>query len=120
MRILSVLACLLLAVATIPAQAADQKGRFRAKGVGAQSCSDYLQFGKEDQLVAETWWAGFVTAVNIERDDTYDVLPNVPVETVNQWLEGYCRNNPRHLMSIAVYRLVEHHFPTRAKSSPNP
>jgi hypothetical protein len=114
------LLCTVLAMlAAAQAQAADERGRFRAKGVGSQSCASFLTFDRDDKLIAETWWAGYVTAVNIERDNTYDVLPEVKPELVNRWLDGYCKDNPDHLLAIAVHRMIEYHFPKRAKSSPN-
>jgi len=119
MRLLVSLVSLLLMASLLPAHAADEKGRFRAKGVGSQSCASYSTFDKDDRLIVETWWAGYVTAVNIERDDTYDVLPNVQPELVNRWLDGYCKDNPDTLLAVAVYRMIETFFPNRAKSSPN-
>ncbi len=112
--------CVLLALlAAGQTQAADERGRFRAKGVGSQSCASYMTFDKDDKLIVETWWAGYVTAVNIERDDTYDVLPDVKPELVNAWLEGYCRDNPNQLLAVAVHYMVEAYFPKRSKTSPN-
>lgn len=114
------LLCTLLAALTAShAHAADERGRFRAKGVGSQSCASFLTFDADDKLIAETWWAGYVTAINIERDNTYDVLPDVKPELVNAWLEGYCRDNPNQLLAVAVHRMIEYHFPKRSKSSPN-
>ena len=114
------LICTLLAVlAAGHAHAADERGRFRAKGVGSQSCASFLTFDRDDKLIAETWWADYVTAVNIERDNTYDVLPDVKPELVNRWLDGYCKDSPDHLLAIAVHRMIEYYFPKRAKSSPN-
>lgn len=120
MRSLPVLLCVVLLAAVASAQAADQRGRFRAKGVGSQTCASFSTFDSDDRLIVETWWAGYVTAINIERDDTYDVLPGVKPELVNRWLDGYCKDNPDHLLAIAVHRMVETFFPKRAKSSPNP
>ncbi len=114
-----ILCTVLTMLAVAQAQAADERGRFRAKGVGSQSCASYLTFDADDRLIAETWWAGYVTAVNIERDDTYDVLPDVKPELVNAWLEGYCRDNPNQLLAVAVHRMIESYFPKRSKTSPN-
>lgn len=100
-------------------QAADGKGRFRIKGVGSQSCASFLTFDEDDRVIVETWWAGYVTAVNIERDDTYDVLPEVKPDLVNRWLQGWCKDNPDQLLAIAVHKMVDYHYPKRAKSSPN-
>lgn len=120
-RIMHTLASALLAALLFAgaAHADDADGRFRIKGVGGQSCKQYLAFDKDSRLVVETWWAGFVTALNIERRDTYDILSGVSVEQVNAWLVAYCGENKDDLLAVAVYRLAEYYFPRRAKSSPN-
>ena len=119
MRLLSLLVSILMLTAFATAQAADKNGRFRAKGVGSQTCASYSTFDKDDRLIVETWWAGFVTAMNIERDDTYDILHDVRPEMVNRWLDGYCKDNPDHLLAVAAYRMIESYHGNRLKASPN-
>jgi hypothetical protein len=96
------LAVALLAASTGGAGAMDSHGGFRVKGVGTQPCSKYLTFSERDQLVTETWWAGFVTAMNIMKPDTYDYIGGVAPEKVNGMLRQRCEAHPNELIAAAA------------------
>jgi len=113
------LAMMLCAVSVGGALAADPNGSFRAKGVGSQPCRVYLTFSEADQLVTETWWAGFVTAMNIMKPETYDYIGGVEPARVNAMLRQRCEANPSELIAVAMYRVLEQLYPQRTRQSPN-
>lgn len=113
------LAMLLLAASAGGVLAADSNGSFRIKGVGSQPCSAYLTFDERSQLVTETWWAGFVTAMNIMKPDTYDYIGGVEPAKVNAMLRQRCEANPNELIAVAMYRVLEQVYPQRLRQSPN-
>ena len=64
------------------AEAADSKERFQAYGLGRLTCKRFVEVcdtKKEDcQVVAPTWFEGYLTGFNALFDDTYDILPWQP------------------------------------------
>ena len=101
-----------------PAAATDSQGRFMMKGVGSQTCAEFLRFDDPSRLTVETYLAGFVTAINIERDDTYDVIPSAQMDRAMEWLAAWCGENRNARIAIAVYQLIEYHFPRRLRTAP--
>jgi hypothetical protein len=96
------LAVALLAASMGGAGAMDSHGGFRVKGVGTQ-----------------TWWAGFVTAMNIMKPDTYDYIGGVAPEKVNGMLRQRCEAHPNELIAVAMYRVLEQLHPQRTRQKPN-
>ena len=117
---LTALAILVLAAlpGATPAAAVDSKGLFMMKGVGSQTCADFLRFDDPSRLVVETYLAGFVTAINIEREDTYDVIPSPQMGRAMEWLTAWCGENRDARVAVAVYELIEYYFPRRVRSAP--
>jgi len=115
----AVCAVLAIMLASASAQAADPGGKFHIVGAGAVTCEQYTNATPEQRLYAETWWAGYFTALNRTTDDTYHVMGQVPAEQVNEMLRAYCADNPNNRFALAVHKVAEELFPNRIRRSPN-
>lgn len=88
------------------------------RGAGTVSCSQYLEATPEQKKYAETWWAGYVTAMNRATPRTYHLLGQMSTADANRWLENYCRNNPDRRLAIAVHEMLRAAYPNRLQASP--
>ena len=91
-----------------PAHAADADGHFAIKGLGLQSCADYLaareaqspqyhQFGG--------WMNGYLSASNRYEDDTFDLVPWQSTGMLAAWLASVCEEN-RDAQFVRVVALL--------------
>jgi hypothetical protein len=117
MRLVPVVLATMVASASV--NAADPNGRFHIVGAGAVTCQQYIDATPEQRLYAETWWAGYFTALNRTTADTYHVMGQVPTEQVNEMLRAYCADNPNDRFAIAVHKVLEQLYPNRIRRSPN-
>ena len=106
-------------VTAVPAVAGDSNGRFHVLGAGTVRCSAYTAATAEQKVYAETWWAGYVTAMNRSTADTYNIVGNVSVEQVNGAIATFCQANPEALLAIAVHKVLEDAYPNRVQRAPN-
>lgn len=108
----------LLTALSLPAAAADERGNFLVHGAGLASCQMYVDATEEQRLHAETWWAGYTTAMNRVTGDTYDLLGARDYNDANAWLETWCSENPDALYVHAVHQMLESFYPERATRAP--
>lgn len=101
-----------------PAAAADEQGNFMVHGAGLVTCQMYVDATPEQRMHAETWWAGYTTAMNRVTGDTYDLLGARDFEDTNAWLETWCRENPELLYVHAVHQMLESFYPERTRQAP--
>ena len=106
-------------VAAAPALAADSNGKFMMKGIGAKTCQDLLRGNGVTSEQLDVFLDGFVTSLNIERADTYDIVPGAEWPKVMEGMTAYCGNNREEPLAIAAWRMIEYYFPRRIKQSPN-
>lgn len=105
-------ALLALWVAASPwqaARAADSAGQFAVKGVGLQSCRQFVnaQASRSTDLVRfRSWLEGYLSAVNRYEPQTYDSAPWGTTGVFSAIFEGHCRNNPNERFVDAAQRLV--------------
>ena len=107
-----------LALAATPALAADSDGKFMMKGVAGKSCQDLLRGGVTSEQL-DIFLDGFVTAMNIARSDSYDIVPGTEWPRVMEGMTAYCGENREDPLAIAALRMIEYYFPRRIKQSPN-
>jgi hypothetical protein len=99
--------------------AADGNGKFMMKGIGAKTCQDLLRGNGVTSEQLDVFLDGFVTSLNIERADTYDIVPGAEWPKVMEGMTAYCGNNREEPLAIAAWRMIEYYFPRRIKQSPN-
>ena len=101
------------------AQAADKSGHFQTLGAGALACSKYLAADNQDKVYAETWWAGYMTAMNRWTDDTWSFEGKKSADDVNAMLREECAANPQELIANAVHNVLEKLYPDRRQTGPS-
>ena len=78
---------------------AGQASAYYTWGMGSQTCNLYVTAKAEfdharDQrthLAHLNWIKGFVTGINWSRDS--DIARDLSIDTVDQWIDSYCRKN---------------------------
>lgn len=103
-----------------PSAATDSDGKFMMKGVGGKTCQELLRNDGVNYAMLDVFLDGFVSALNAERDDTYDIVPAAEWERAMEWIVAYCGDNREHRLAIAAYRMIEHYHPRRVKRAPRP
>jgi Putative peptidoglycan binding domain len=104
------------------AEAADSKERFQAYGLGRLTCKRFVEAcdAKKDdcQVVAPTWFEGYLTGFNALFDDTYDILPWQPPGILAEFTLNVCRQNPDALVLQVANDLIRQVFiPDRIKTA---
>ncbi|MEM9437021.1 MAG: peptidoglycan-binding domain-containing protein [Pseudomonadota bacterium] len=99
----TVLLCIWLA---FPGQAEDSNGDFAIKGAGLQSCGSLVEAwdGRtEDIALYAGWIDGYVTGMNQNLEDTFDVAPWQSVQTLLGLTTEVCRNLDESEMFITAF-----------------
>lgn len=96
--------------------AADNDGKFAAKGAARRVCSDFTQASKDktsDVLLYGGWVEGYLSAYNQFQPDTYDVMPWQTTELVLIFLRRHCESHPQTKFFDAMSSLISSLFPIR-------
>lgn len=101
------------------AHAADPSGKFFIVGAGAVTCQQYVDATPEQRLYAETWWAGYLTALNRTTADTYHLMGETQSEQINDMIRQECASNPTERLAIAVHKVIQQLYANRTRQSPN-
>lgn len=101
------------------AQAADDKGNFALRGIGAQNCGLLIEQMQQDQAVVPvvtTWLLGYVTAVNRLTPETYDISPVVDSSALMRMVVGVCQKFPDSRFETVVADVLQALGLARVKS----
>jgi len=94
----------------------DSKGKYATLGQGINSCGKVTKIFKSSDEVAkqltQAWVNGYITALNISNQNTYNISDGVDLAGRTQWILNYCKNNPLNQLSNAVEHLA-HELETR-------
>ena len=101
-----------------PAAAMDKQGNFNIRGAGTVSCATYLNATPKQKRHAETWWAGYLSAMNRATPKTYDIMGNVTTAAASRWLQAWCQKNPKRRFAEAVHAMLQAAYPNRQQTSP--
>jgi len=116
-RFLPVALLALLVPGALPA--ADTSGEFAVDGVGSRPCSDFTeaQATNPDLVIAFAGWTtGFITGVNVFRQQTFDLTPFQPTELLLGKMAKYCAANPDEAYVNALGKLVASLMPGRLQT----
>ena len=91
---------------------AGQASAYFSWGMGAQGCDLYVSAKAEydharDQrthLAHLNWIKGFITGINWSRDS--DIARDLSIETVDRWIDTYCRKNLGNSIAEASAAMV--------------
>lgn len=130
----TVLGVLLLGLTTLTF-AADEDGKFAAKGAGRKSCEAYLMAKDNAQLSAQKptgenakehslndfrlyagWLEGYITAYNQFQSGNYDITPWQTTELLMVLLARHCKDNPETRILSATNGLIQALFPARLQA----
>ena len=113
----SILALSLLCLAAGPALSASGDGSFAVDGPGNQTCRTFveaLDSGDERAAVAfAAWTEGFITGVNVFRDQTFDITPWQTTPLLMAKMRGFCAEKPEMAYVNALGRLIATLVPQR-------
>lgn len=82
--------------------------------IGARSCEQWLKDKEEDKsenslgfgrVAGSAWVAGYVSGVNEEIDIEGDLLADVDLQTIIDWTDHYCHDNPAQSIRKAIAEL---------------
>lgn len=102
------------------AHAADSAGNFAVKGVGLAPCADVvkaIETRSELMTAMGGWIAGYLTALNQTRGETFDLLAWQDDLTVAGSLLAWCRANPEARLVEATAAMADSLRDTRIKSA---
>lgn len=93
------------------AAAADGKGNYIVRGIGAQPCTAYLDVVKTNDAKAIgpfiDWMEGYITAANAFTAGTYDASPVIPPGNMGALLRNVCSNNQNTRLETALRGLLQ-------------
>ena len=119
-QILGATAFLLLSVLTLnDAGSADANKRFSVRGLGATTCSKFLEERNLDAKQSEQyahWFTGFLTAYNWLQPDTYDISAQYKSNGLLRYLDLYCGRNPTKRVIDGATSFVTAVYEKRQKS----
>lgn len=107
------LSALSLLVATA-AFGSDADGKFAVRGIGGQACSVWTSIAestdeaaRRDGILAfQAWIAGYLTATNRLKAETYDAVPFLDMINVLAITMNECKTAPDELAENTVARVV--------------
>jgi hypothetical protein len=119
-KILGATVFLLLSALTLnDADSADTNKRFSVRGLGATTCSKYLEERNLDAKQSEQyahWFTGFLTAYNWLQPDTYDISAQYKSNGLLRYLDLYCGRNPKNRVIDGATSFVNAVYEKRQKS----
>jgi hypothetical protein len=107
----------LLAIALVLQTSAASAGAFHVLGAGVESCGSYLNYRQIPDAEAVpmntlAWLEGYLTAYNRYVAKGGDVLSGkVDVNSLQAWLDAYCKANPSDDIVTAAKTLVDQRKP---------
>lgn len=84
-----------------------QEGRFTVIGPTGFSCGRWVNTPKQtaEYDVLRYWVLGYLSGANLGAKGT-DFLQNRDADGLTAWIDNYCRQNPLHAMTEAIYALM--------------
>lgn len=113
-------AAMLLPSSSPPGLAADAESMYKLRGLGAMSCSKYLEDRRTDMAgtaVYADWFTGYLTAYNYLTPDTYDIAPEHNAAEILTFLDLHCAKNKDQLIGVAAAAFVKAVYEKRRTAS---
>jgi len=103
--ITKLLACSILVASTQGAQAADKNERYAIKGAGVSFCSTFaesIQARDKNYYIYGGWIEGYLTGLNQQLENTFDLAPWQTTELMLRMVEPICQQNPKQQFHTVV------------------
>jgi len=115
------LCSLAVAVALLPASMAhakDANGVSRIWGVGGDSCVKFLNDRQSPLTLKpyESWLGGFITGINSQIPDTYDITGGTDMDGLLEWIAQWCGVNPASKFLYGAQAYMVFAYPSRIRS----
>ncbi len=117
---LSILSILFAVAVVLPSFAADQNGSFVVKGVGTQTCADFVETAKQGSRELSQYLGfinGYTSAFNEMNDKTFDVWRWQTTDTILLLLLRRCDRQPEINFGAALATLTRYFFESRIESN---
>ena len=88
-------------------------------GEGAEFCEKYAKKPLEKKNAYIVWVQGFFSAFNALEPKTKNIAGTRDYNYVRQWLDDYCKANPKIYFGEAVRVLIEELYPSRIPNNPD-
>lgn len=103
-------AAVLLSTGVQPGHAVDANKKYKLRGLGAYTCSKYLEERRADlkgTMRYADWLTGYLTAYNYFQPNTFDIAPNHDANGLLTYLDLYCSKNQKQLVGQAASAFVK-------------
>ena len=95
-------------VSSTQCHAYDSSGKYILLGVASESCGEYVGYRRKGEDNAfRGYITGYLTYVNINIPNTYDIRGGRDMDSLLLWVEKYCTDNPLEQFSDAVVALEQ-------------
>jgi hypothetical protein len=90
-------------------QVFPQEKRFATVlGATDNSCADWVTARDRKKAQAyEFWLTGFVSGINMSNDYSNDFLSGIKANSLELWMDKYCRENPLKTVPEGALQLVQ-------------
>jgi len=118
MRKLKSITVLLIGIGSMSGvtQGADEQGQYYVKGLGSQSCEQYLiemANASATHVMFRSWLNGYLTAYNTFVASTYDIAPASNVDGLANAMESICQNILEAMFASGAQALTDALVPQR-------
>jgi len=108
---------------SVPGHSSDENGRYAGQTI---SCGKWVSVREHPELDVSTlesfynlgWIRGYITAYNSQTPDTYDIQGNTDLESIELWLDNFCKENPLKELGEAMQFLTDELYLTRIIKTP--
>ncbi len=107
----------LMLLTSAVAQGSDKDKSYAV--VGSISCGRFLETLKTDhgKVIHQAYLMGYITAYNLVKPNTYNILGRADVDSAMLWLENWCKANPLKPLNQGLDSLTDELYPTRHKTA---
>jgi len=77
-------------------------------GAVENSCADWITArDRKNAQAYEFWLLGYVSGLNMSQDHSIDFLSGIKANSLELWMDKYCRENPLKTIPNGAFQLVE-------------
>jgi len=122
-KLLPILAILATAAFCPPAMAVDAHGLYQTFHL--ITCEAYAKDRKQPantgmNAIDAIYVSGCLSAYNYLTPNNYQIVPSNNIGAVMQWLDEFCKNNPKSNIEIAMLKLTDDLYPHRVQELKDP